>query len=302
MLPTHSARVAIVLGWLLALAVPTAAGDVAVPAGTGDTTVLSLNIRYGRADDGPDSWPLRQDLVCATIAAHAPDIFGVQECLWEQGEVLRAAFPGYDFTGYGRDDGAGEGEMCAIFTDRARYEVLDRGVFWLSETPDVVGSRSWDAALPRIATWVQLRDTAARPDTVFVFNAHLDHIGVESRRRSAGVLRERIGAIAGGHAVVVMGDFNADADDSAPHRVLVEDNGGALRDAWTCASSEERKRGPGTFHGFTGETSRGRIDWILASPQLPCRDAGIDRSSRDGRYPSDHFGVWAVLAQASRAP
>jgi endonuclease/exonuclease/phosphatase family metal-dependent hydrolase len=274
-----------------------AAPAVAQP--TVDTTILSFNIRYGRADDGPDSWEHRRELVCATIAAHAPAIFGVQECLWEQGEVLRAAFPGHEFTGYGRDDGEQAGEMCAIFTDRGRYDVLDRGVFWLSETPDVVGSRGWDAALPRIATWVMLRDSQGLPDTVFVFNAHFDHVGEKARERSAVVLRERVGAIAGDHAVVVLGDFNADAD-SPPHRVLTG-GAAALADAWACAGDEEQSI-PGTFHGFTGRPERGRIDWILSSPRLPCRTAGIDRSARSGHFPSDHFAVWAVFRQPRRNP
>ena len=287
-------------GFLMLVLVVAAQPAPAAAPRTLDTTVLSFNIRYGRADDGPDSWEHRSDLVCATIAARAPAIFGVQECLWEQGEVLRAAFPGYEFTGYGRDDGERAGEMCAIFTDRERYDVLDRGVFWLSETPDVVGSRGWDAALHRIATWVMLRDRACLPDTLFVFNAHFDHVGEVARERSAVVLRHRIDAIVGSHAVFVMGDFNA-AANSPVHAVLTDGKVG-LTDAWTCADEGERRRGSGTFHGFNGEPVRGRIDWILASPHLPCRDAGIDRSARAGRYPSDHFPVWAVYPQNRRTP
>ncbi|MCB1182527.1 endonuclease/exonuclease/phosphatase family protein [bacterium] len=271
----------------------------AVPAPpTRDTTVLSFNIRYGRADDGPDSWPHRRELVCETIRAHAPAVFGVQECLVEQAAVLREAFPAYTFTGYGRDDGAEAGEMCALFVDRARYDVLDAGVFWLSETPAVVGSRGWDAALHRIATWVQLRDRVAAPETLFVFNAHFDHVGEEARRHSAALLRERVGAIAGPHAAIVLGDFNAPAD--GPVRAALAPADGRLADTFTCAGRDERRPGEGTFHGFKGEAGPARIDWILATPELPCRDAGIDRSSRDGRFPSDHFPVWAVFRQAVR--
>jgi endonuclease/exonuclease/phosphatase family metal-dependent hydrolase len=281
---------------ILPVSVPAGESAATQPEGV-DTTLLSFNIRYGRADDGADSWPYRRDRVCATIAAHAPAIFGVQECLWEQGEVLRDAFPGYDFTGVGRDDGLRAGEMCAVFTDRARYEVLDSGVFWLSETPDIVGSRGWDAALHRIASWVELRDKVCRPETLFVFNTHFDHVGIEARRRSAELLAERIADLAGGHPVILMGDFNADADGSPPHDILA---GGDLHDTWACASREERQRGSGTFHGFTGETRRGRIDWILTTPDLPCHDAGLDRSSHEGRYPSDHYPVWARVRQEKR--
>lgn len=288
----------LVLAWALLIlwiastqAMPIAAAD------STDTTVLSFNIRYGLADDGPDSWPHRRGLVCRTIDAHAPAVFGVQECLTGQAEVLHNAFPEYEFTGMGRDDGDQAGEMCALFTLRERYEVLDRGVFWLSETPEVVGSRSWDAALHRIATWVKLRDRRCRPEVLYVFNTHFDHVGEEARHRSAQLLATRIVDITRGAPVILMGDFNADAEGSPPHDALV---GPALRDSWTSATAAERERGTGTFHGFSGQTRRGRIDWILTSPDLPCRDAGIDRTAYAGRYPSDHFPVWAVIRQAVR--
>jgi endonuclease/exonuclease/phosphatase family metal-dependent hydrolase len=123
-------------------------------------------------------------------------------------------------------------------------------------------------------------------------------VGVSARERSADVLRERIGALVGDHAVIVMGDFNAVAG-SLPHATLTDVTAG-LADSWARAGEQERRRDPGTFHGFTGEPGRGRIDWILSSPGLRCVDAGIDRSSRGGRYPSDHFPVWATFRQARR--
>ena len=165
---------------LALLAAVSAAGDSAESV---DTTIMSFNIRYGRADDGQDSWSYRHDKVCATIAAHEPSIFGVQECLPEQAEVVRGCFPGYEFNGVGRDDGQKKGEMCAIFTDRSRYEVLDRGVFWLSETPGVVGSVGWDAALPRICTWAIVRDRVSHSRCV-IANTHFDHRGPTARLES----------------------------------------------------------------------------------------------------------------------
>lgn len=266
----------------------------AVSATAESTTILSFNVRYGRADDGLDSWQYRHQNVCATIAAHQPAVFGLQECLPEQAAVVRECFPEYEFTGVGRDDGKLEGEMCAIFTDRSRYEVLDSGVFWLSETPEVAGSIGWDAAMTRIASWVKLEDKKFAPGILYVFNTHFDHVGVEARRQSALLLKEKVAAIAGKHPAILMGDFNADAEGSPPQEALI---GEYLRDSWTCAAREQRQKGSGTFHGFTGETSRGRIDWILTTEGLPCVDAGIDRTSCDGRFPSDHYPVWAVLNQ-----
>ncbi len=264
-----------------------------------DTTVMSFNIRYGGANDGANSWPNRRDLVLQTIENQQPAIFGVQECLWDQGVELREAFADYRFTGSGRDDGEQGGEMCAIFTRNDHYRVLDHGTFWLSETPDVVGSTGWDAALPRIATWVQLQDRLCDPDTLFVFNTHFDHMGSLAREKSAELLRERMAMIAQGQAVILMGDFNDPAVmESASYRVLIASEVQSdlrLLDTWSLASRDQRMRGEGTFHGFTGEATRGRIDWILVTDDFQGVDAGIDRMQDNGRYPSDHFPVWATF-------
>jgi len=294
-------RPALLLVLLLAAAAaaPPAGGDVA-------TTVMSFNIRYGTADDGPNAWEHRRYLVRLAIRERQPAIFGVQECLWEQGLELERAFSEYRITGVGRDDGQRAGEMCLIFTRRDRYRLLDQGNFWLSETPQAPGSIGWDAACPRLATWVKLYDRLCDPDTLFVFNTHLDHAGARAREQGALLLRRRMGEIAGGHAALLLGDFNAPADaGSPPYRILAQEgwrNGIALRDAWQAASAAERARPDGTFHGFSGTPSRGRIDWILAGASLPPADAGISRFQQGGRWPSDHFPVWAAFRQVRHPP
>jgi endonuclease/exonuclease/phosphatase family metal-dependent hydrolase len=284
---------------LSVLAVSAFAADI-VP-----TSVMSFNIRYAGAADGADSWEHRRYLVRVVIREHDPHILGVQECLWDQGVELDRAFGAYRLTGVGRDDGVRKGEMCLIFTRRDRYHVLDQGNFWLSETPETPGSKGWDAACPRIVTWAKLRDRWCNPDTLYVFNTHLDHMGVEARARGAELLQQRIAEISQGYPVILMGDFNASATgESPPYRLLAQEGWRVdvpLRDTFAAASSEERRRGDGTFHGFGGEPTRGRIDWILASQAFAASDAGISRYQMDGRYPSDHFPVWAVF-QLERHP
>lgn len=283
---------------VLAIGEASAAGPP--PVDTLDTTVMSFNIRYGAAADRDNSWPLRRELVFKTLAGREPAIFGVQECLWFQGQELKEAFPGFTMTGVGRDDGNQEGEMCAIFTRTDRYQVLDKGTFWLSETPEVVGSKGWDAALPRIATWVRLHDRLCVPDTLIVFNAHFDHVGKQARKKSAELLRARMATLAGNHPLILMGDFNDPATmASASYEHLLADCGQyddlVMHDTWFKATREEKMKGVDTFHGFTGEPSRGRIDWILMTDNFEVMAAGIDRSEEDGRYPSDHFPVWATF-------
>ncbi len=270
------------------------------------TTVLSFNIRYAGANDGDNSWDKRRYLVRRAIRDHKPAIFGVQECLWSEGLELSEAFYGYRITGVGRDDGVREGEMCLIFTRQDRYHVLDYGFFWLSEEPETPGSKGWDAACPRVVTWVKLRDRWCNPDTLFVVNTHLDHVGEEARLEGARLLQKRVAKLAEGYPVILMGDFNASAtSDSPPYRILADEGykaGLALRDTWFFASREERLKGDGTFHGFTGKASRGRIDWILTSGEFPGDSAGIDRFQKNDQYPSDHFPVWATFLQQRHPP
>src|SRR6478735_1787061 len=120
--------------------------------------VMSFNIRYGTARDGDNHWDKRKDFLATTITAFDPDLLGTQETLAFQRDFLTEKLKGHAAFGAGRDDGKDRGEMAALFYRTARFEKLAGGHFWLSETPDRVGSKGWDAALPRIASWVKLKD------------------------------------------------------------------------------------------------------------------------------------------------
>jgi endonuclease/exonuclease/phosphatase family metal-dependent hydrolase len=255
--------------------------------------VMSFNIRYGLADDGADSWPLRQDLVVRTIRDFEPQLLGVQECLDFQGQVLRDSLPGYGFVGVGRDDGKLQGEMCGVFWQESFFEKLDAGHFWLSPEPDEVSSVGWDAALTRMATWVKLRTRTGDPVTFVFCNTHFDHVGQQARRESARIIHTQLKKVAGKLAVILVGDFNAPADPAAdgPYHFLVKTRG------WqdTYRRVREPALDEGTFNGFRGETGGARIDWILTRPDLGVVSAGIVRAEREGRYPSDHFPVTATI-------
>ena len=283
------------------------AGKVEEPGVT--LRVMSFNVRYGTAQDGDNVWDLRRDLVVDTIEAFDPDLLGVQECLDFQGAYLLESTTGYGFVGVGRDDGSDTGEMCAILYRESRFELVDSGHFWLSETPDVPGSRSWDSALPRMASWVRLRTTESTvvgdgPVEFLFLNAHFDHAGETARVRSAELLRERAAELAGGDPIIIAGDFNAPAvwASDGPFTVLAG-GAGATRLVDTYGAVEAEGAGAeGTFNAFEGKTSGARIDWILVSPDVAVGEAGIDRTERDGRYPSDHFPVTAVVGIARGTP
>jgi endonuclease/exonuclease/phosphatase family metal-dependent hydrolase len=255
--------------------------------------VMSFNVRYGAADDGENSWKYRKDLVVETVRAFGPDLLGTQETLDFQAEYLLEQLDGYSHVGWPREPQGGE--QCAILFRQQRFEKRDAGQFALSETPDVPGSKGWDAAFARIVTWVRLHDRRAGADLVFI-NTHFDHRGAEARLESARLLRTRLPELAPDDAWILTGDFNA-AEASPPYEALVgaHADGPSVIDAYR-AIHPERAPDEGTFNGFSGERSGGRIDWVLHSPRFETLEASIDRTERDRRFPSDHFPVTAVLA------
>jgi endonuclease/exonuclease/phosphatase family metal-dependent hydrolase len=263
-----------------------------------DVRVMSFNIRYGTANDGDNNWEKRKRFLVDTIKAFDPDLLGTQETLGFQRDYLAASLPGYGTLGVGRDDGKEKGEMMALYFKRSRFEKLDGGHFWLSETPEQPGSKSWDSALPRMVTWVKLRDRlqpSAKP--VLFFNTHFDHRGAKARAESALLLRRRVTEQAESCSLIVTGDFNTD-EGSEPYRQLFDpDNGerSPLGDTYRIAYPG-RATNEGTFSGFKADATSGpRIDWIGVSRDWQVMKAAIDHTAREGRTPSDHFPVTAVL-------
>jgi len=257
-------------------------------AQAGDVAVMSFNIRYGTADDGENAWPLRQDLVLETIRMQHPDVLSLQEALAFQIDQLETAFPGYRRVGVGRDDGERAGEYAAIMFRIGRFELLDSGSFWFSDTPAVPGSMSWGNRITRLCTWVRLRDTTSG-QAFYIYNVHWDHESQASRERSAGLLLDRIATRDDPDPVIVTGDFNA--GEANPAFVALTANG--LRDTFRALHPDADSAG--TFNAFEGIRTGEKIDAVLVSDGWAVLDASIVRTNRDGRYPSDHFPVTAVL-------
>lgn len=265
--------------------------------------VMSFNIRYGTANDGINRWELRKEFLVETIESYSPDLLGTQETLESQRDYLETSLVGYGVVGVGRDDGQAKGEMAALYYRKERFEEVKHGHFWLSENPDKAGSKGWDAALPRIASWVLLKDRAEPAGKEILFlNAHLDHQGRESRVQSTALIRRKLQELGQGCRWIVTGDFNASPKEM-PYENLF---GLKLEDSRTLSDTFRvfcpvAKPGEGTFTSFQVKNRDGeRIDWIGCSEEFEVRVAGIDRTSRDGRTPSDHFPVFATLRPKSQ--
>jgi len=258
---------------------------------------MSFNVRNSAARDGENRWDRRKGLLLDTIRAYDPDVLGMQEVLADQADFLREQLRGYGFAGGGRDDGERRGEYSPVMFRTDRFELLASGQWWLSETPERVGSRGWDAALPRVVTWVKLRDRRTGA-SLLVFNTHWDHVGKTARIESAKLMRRLIEEQRGrenGLPTIVIGDFNT-TEDAEPYRTLTGAGGGGLilADAYRQAHPQSRSD-EASFHASRGTRDGKRIDWVLCSPEWAVRGAAIDHTQREGRYPSDHYPVTAEL-------
>ncbi len=280
--------------WSLVLVAVGLAASGGAALGADAMRVMTFNIRYGTADDGADSWNQRKDLVVETIRAFQPDLLGTQEVLAMQADYLSEQLTDYTLVGVGRDDGQRRGEFSAILYKTKRFEALESGTFWLSETIDVPGSKSWDSSLPRIVTWVKLRDREAGGREICYLNTHWDHRGVQARVEAGGIMRRWLDEHARGLPTIVTGDFNVNEGHQGLMTVLAKDRDPALVDVYR-AVHPESQADESTAHGFTGRKRGRRIDFILATPTWRPVDASIDHTNREGHYPSDHYPVTAVL-------
>lgn len=260
--------------------------------------VMTYNIRYANPGDGPNRWENRKEQLCRTIERFDPDLLGTQEVLASQRDDLKKRLKRHHVFAAGRDDGKDRGETAAIFYRKQRFEKLDGGHFWLSETPDRAGSRGWDAALPRIATWLKLKDrNQPNAPPLFVLNTHFDHRGATARLESARLIMKKLDGLAAGCRIVLLGDFNAGESSEAYSAVFAREDGRrTLVDVYRAANPTRQKH-ESTFSRFLTQPSTGdRIDWIGCSPDWAICSADIDRNGTKGRAPSDHFAVTALLA------
>ncbi|MEM7146816.1 MAG: sulfatase-like hydrolase/transferase [Verrucomicrobiota bacterium] len=277
------------------------------PAQTPDTDppaswrVMSFNIRYDNPKDGPNAWPKRKDFVVDTITTYNPHLLGLQEVVKHQGDFLESKLPDYHFVGVGRNDGKDDGEFVPIMFRKDAFDLVDEGHFWLSESPDQPGSKSWDSSLPRIVTWTKLKpkDPAASAPNILFANTHFDHRGKQARLESAKLVRAKLQEIAGKDTpVIITGDFNT-TELLEPYAVLVGSEPGQLIDSHRAAHPTPDPEET-TATGFTAPKPGRRIDWILHSPHLKTTDAAINETiSDEGRYPSDHFPVEATVQLTS---
>ncbi|MCR4593070.1 MAG: endonuclease/exonuclease/phosphatase family protein [Bacteroidaceae bacterium] len=253
----------------------------------------TFNIRYMNADDYKIGcgWDQRKERVVQYVTDNQIEICGMQEVTNAQLEYLRKSLKGYGYVGVGRTDGKKKGEAAPVFYRKDRFRALDKGNFWLSETPDVVGSKGWDAAIERVASWVKLKDK--KTGLVFMaVNTHLDHVGKVARRESARLIMKKIVEIVGSKPAVVTGDFNVTENDEAYKTMIGSDF--KMNDAYHM--TKNRTGATGTWQSFcqipTEKTEK--IDFIFITPNIKVTHTHIEKENKE-RQISDHNPHYADL-------
>ncbi|HEY8936033.1 MAG TPA: endonuclease/exonuclease/phosphatase family protein [Cyclobacteriaceae bacterium] len=246
-------------------------------------TVMTYNIRLNIAIDSINQWPNRAHKVFDLIHKYNPDVLGVQEALHSQMQDLLKGLPGYMYVGVGRDDGKTKGEYSAIFLKRNRFTIEEQKTFWLSETPDVPGSKSWDAAITRVSTYTKVYDKKLKKD-YFLFNTHFDHMGALAREKSAELIKTKIKDLTGDLPVILTGDFNCEKSERA-YPVMIAPTGKQLYD------SRPESNTQGTFCTFNVSVPCKAIDYIFYSAGWKVENYTIITDNDGKYYPSDHLPV-----------
>jgi endonuclease/exonuclease/phosphatase family metal-dependent hydrolase len=243
--------------------------------------IMTFNLRFNTPLDGDNAWEFRKELVAEVIRSHRPDLLGTQEGTVHQLEYLEGHLPGYlPLTAHRQVDPTCQ--YPTIFYRAERFEVKLSGEFWLSETPEVHRSKSWDSAFPRLVTYGLVQEAGRDQDFYFI-NTHLDHVSAMARLQGARLIREHFFRF--NLPMILAGDFN-EPPDSPVFRQLM-DAGSPLQDTWRAL--HPRGEETTTQHNFDGVPRGARIDWILATPPFRVRRVNLVTDHGEGRYPSDHF-------------
>lgn len=247
--------------------------------------LISSNIRFDNPADGQNAWPLRRSLLADTLLKHSPDIIATQEGRFDQLTDFLSILKDYEIVDPHRS-WIKERMYPTFFIRKNLFELIKSEDLWLSETPHVAGSISFGSAFPRLFTWMKIQPKNSAKKLVVV-NTHLDHMKAQTRAHQIKVLAQEMGKIIDpASSLVVMGDFNDHPDSET--RTLLTDAFPELRDGWKLFNEKEET----SHHSFNGLCENGsRIDWILVDNKISIENCSLDKSHKEGRYPSDHFPV-----------
>lgn len=259
-----------------------------------ELNVMTFNIRLDLPSDSLNSWQYRKDNAAEMVRMNDVDILGMQEVLLNQMNDLKERLPQYTAIGVGREDGADKGEFSPIFYKKDRFSAIESGTFWVSETPEVAGSKGWDASYIRVATWAILKEKATGKE-IFAINTHLDNDGLIARKEGGNLLLKKAEELGKGLPIVLTGDFNDTPQSEAIKNITDASKANYLVDSKTIALKTSGT--DWTFHNFgrLAESERPLIDYIFVSKQIKVQDYAVLPDTLNGTFVSDHKPVLSKI-------
>ena len=246
---------------------------------------MSYNIRYDNPNDGENWWENRKGEVVDLIRYYNPDFLGIQEAMPNQRKFIADKLEAYSYIGHGRDGLNTNSEGIPLFYNKTKFKLLEKDIFWLSETPEKV-SKGWDAALNRIVVYGAF-ESKTNGDTLHIINCHFDHLGKIAREKSADLVVNFIKSRKlSDEKIIVMGDFNS-LPSEKPIQILSQQ----LEDSFN--NDQHANYGPiGTFNDFdTERVLTDRIDYIFTRNMDVKSYRCIGDKRKNNLYPSDHLPI-----------
>lgn len=243
--------------------------------------VISYNVRC--ASDLFGSVNVRSRLLMAQIEKYLPDSFGVQEATGRWIKILgRHLSDKYACVTQHRDEDP-DSEASAVFYLKDKFDLVDSGTIWLSDTPDTPYTKYEDSGCTRIATWATLK--MKETDKIYThINTHLDHVSDEARVMQVKVLNGKIRELSEkGYPVICTGDFNADEKSIVYEEMLT-----TLRDSKYLAEDSEDTH---TYHDYENSEVLSIIDFIFVPEKTKVARYKVIDELVSGMFASDHYGI-----------
>lgn len=250
--------------------------------------VMSFNVRC--ADDPEGSIDNRSQISVAIIDQYAPDSFGVQEATPKWLRIFdEEVGDRYARVGQSRDFFGPFSEYNCVYYLKDKYNLLDSGTFWLSETPYKKYSVSYDSLCRRIASWAILEDKATGEVYTHI-NTHLDHGKESTRDAQCKVLLSEMGKLQMQGTVVITGDFNTYNDGDVYASMVAGADDAAV-------TAENAIDAGLTFHSYgkKADEGQGPIDFIFLTKGTRVENYQVIKTTVQGMYPSDHYPLIADI-------
>jgi endonuclease/exonuclease/phosphatase family metal-dependent hydrolase len=258
-----------------------------------DLSVMSFHIKQRSLVDGVNSWENRKPLVLWLLKDKEPDIIGFQVVDKNQLVNLLFDLPQYRYVGDGSNGELDPGPFNPIFFKKDEFDLIAKSQFWLSENPELQGSKGWDSDESNIVSWVKLRNRNSG-HIFFVFNTCFSELSSESRLKSAKLILQKINMIADNAPVIVTGTINETPQDSAYH--ILTGNYEKHFPLWDSETIAEITPDEPTYtYNAFSESTQLKRDYILVNGYLNVNEFMFFPSKKGKVFISNHYPIMVNL-------